>query len=407
VALAARFPASGVAVTASAGGLSACFGLGEDNEENRRPDVIATSATTVPLAAPEPQTELKHKKKPRRSLARLVGQKFVVSYRQTTAPPPQLLQRIECGEVGGVILFTGNVPPAGAAGIRCTVARLQRAANAGGNPLLLIATDQEGGNVRRMLGVPRRSPRELEPARRRRRARPVSRPVAPCARWGIAVNLAPVADIPTDAWSFLGTRAFGPSTQPNIRSAVAFTNRLQRAGVAATAKHYPGLGSSGRCSTGLAAVTIDTPRAAMERERAAFLHAVSGGTRLVMVSNATYLAYDGSRPAVVSPKIVGRLRRRGFYGVVISDELRVPRLQRFGTHTAGTATRAGIDVLLFAGASGEVEYHSLLAGVKAGRVRRSLVERQVRRIASLKRWIASEARDERIRPFQLSTGGTA
>jgi hypothetical protein len=106
-------------------------------------------------------------------------------------PPPQLLQRIECGEVGGVILFTGNVPPAGAAGIRCTVARLQRAANAGGNPLLLIATDQEGGNVRRMLGVPRRSPRELEPARRRRRARPVSRPVAPCARWGIAVNLGP------------------------------------------------------------------------------------------------------------------------------------------------------------------------------------------------------------------------
>ena len=377
-------------VSAMALGLGGCGG--DDVGDRAQPNVIGAVGTTIARTATTATTAQEPQKTaPKSTLARLVGQKFVVAYRDATVPPSRLLARITRGEVGGVILFTDNVPPAGPAGIRRVVARLQAAARAGGNPRLLIATDQEGGDVKRMPGPPRRSARELgrgSPASVRTAGITTGRSLR---EMGIGVNLAPVADVPTDASSFLGTRAFGTARAPHVKAAVAFARGLQRAGVAATAKHYPGLGSSGALNTDLAEVTLATPRGAMERERAGFLAQVRAGTRLIMVSNATYLAYDRRRPAVVSPTIIGRLRRGGFGGVVISDELRVPGLRGYGVHAAAAATRAGVDVLLFANSDGEQEYRALLAAVKSGDVRRRLVEQQVRRIAALKRWIAEKA----------------
>ena len=74
---------------------------------------------------------------------------------------------------------------------------------------------------------------------------------------------------------------------------------------------------------------------------------------------------------------------------MISDELRVPALKRFGARAAVAATRAGVDILLFGNSGGEAEYDALLAEVRSGRVSRRTIERQVKRITTLKRWIAS------------------
>ena len=298
-------------MTILAGGLSGCLGSDEDSPPSASPSVLAEGAPATTPAADAAT--------PRRgSLAHLVGQKFVVAYRDAVIPPPHLLQRIERGEVGGVILFTENVPPDGAAGVSRVVARLQKAARDGGNPPLLIATDQEGGDVARMPGPPQTSPRALGGES----AATVRSTAAAAARslraMGIGVNLAPVADLPASASSFLGTRAFGTTARPHRRAALAFAQGLQRAGVAATAKHYPGLGSSGPRNTDLASVVLDTPHAAMERERAGFVQQIKAGTRLVMVSNATYRAYDlgsaasvadfDSKPAVlqVERRVLGR-----------------------------------------------------------------------------------------------------
>jgi beta-N-acetylhexosaminidase len=291
--------------------------------------------------------------------------------------------------VGGVVLFAENVPSDGATGIRHSVAQLQHAARMGGNPPLLIATDQEGGDVKRLPGPPRRSPRELGATALRTVRSTAVVTGRSLHRMGVGVDLAPVADSPADASSFLGRRTFSSPTRPAAQASVAFAVGLQRAGVAATAKHYPGLGSSGPRNTDVAPVTLATPRAEMERERAGFLRHVRAGTRLVMVSNATYVAYDRARPAVLSRRIIGRLRRDGFRGVVVSDELRAPALRPLGAAVAGAATRAGVDLLLFANSDGEAEFHALLADVRARRLSRRLVERQVRRVIALKRWIAA------------------
>jgi beta-N-acetylhexosaminidase len=83
--------------------------------------------------------------------AALIGQKLMVAMSGTT-PEAALLGRIGRGEVGGVILFGANITTAGA--LRALTAKLQAAAAGGGRPPLLIATDQEGGSVRRVPWAP-------------------------------------------------------------------------------------------------------------------------------------------------------------------------------------------------------------------------------------------------------------
>ena len=77
----------------------------------------------------------------------LVGQRFVVAL-SGTSPSPALLGRVRRGEIGGVILFGSNIESP--AQLRRLTATLQEAARDGGRPPLLIATDQEGGQVRRL-----------------------------------------------------------------------------------------------------------------------------------------------------------------------------------------------------------------------------------------------------------------
>src|SRR5437764_680715 len=91
-------------------------------------------------------------------------------------------------------------------------------------------------------------------------------------------------------------------------------------GVAATAKHFPGLGTAS-ATTDAHRVTIRASRADLLRRLEPFRAAIARGVDLVMVSNAVYSRLDPSGlPAVLSPRIVGGLLRGtlGFHGVVIA-----------------------------------------------------------------------------------------
>jgi beta-N-acetylhexosaminidase len=85
------------------------------------------------------------------ALGQLIGQKLMVAM-SGTSPDQALLTRIREGEVGGVIVFGSTVTTAIA--LRGLTAKLQSAAAAGGQPRLLIETDQEGGSVRRVPWTP-------------------------------------------------------------------------------------------------------------------------------------------------------------------------------------------------------------------------------------------------------------
>ena len=100
----------------------------------------------------------------------------------------------------------------------------------------------------------------------------------------------------------------------------AFTRGLADAHVAATAKHFPGIGRA-TSNTDTSLVEIRASRGALERDLAPFRAAIGAGVPMVMISNASYPALD-SKPAPWSPRIQSLLRNElGFKGVTITDAL--------------------------------------------------------------------------------------
>ena len=348
----------------------------------RRP--VAALAVAAAVAAALPAAALPTA---RRSAARLAGQSIMPGM-NGTAPSSSLRARIRAGQVGGVILFGGNFD--GTAALARLVSRLQAAAAAGGNPPLLIALDQEGGAVRRLPdGPPDKSATELgQDGSASEVAREGSATAAYLRRFGVDVDLAPVLDTPTSPANFIGTRVFSRDRRLNAELGAAFVRGLQRGRVAATAKHFPGLGTA-PLSTDTNRVVLDTPRGALDARLAPFARAIGAGVKLVMVSNAGYRAYDRSGiPAVLSkPIVTGLLRGRlGFAGVVISDAMEAPGPSASRT-APSTAIAAGVDVLLYTSESASADgYAELVRSAGTGTL--PALERSAARIAALKQWLA-------------------
>ena len=328
------------------------------------------------------------------TVEQLVGQRLVIAM-AGTEPSPSLLARIRAGEVGGVILFGANVRSASQ--VRALTRALRGAAAAGGRPRLLVAVDQEGGTFRRLRWAPpalpaaqlgRRSEAELE------RIGAATGHALKAA--GVDVDLAPVADVPRGAGSFIAAqeRAFDTKPVPAGDKAAAFARGLAGAGVAATAKHFPGLGRA-QVSTDVAAVTIRATRAQLDGDLAPFRRLVADGVPLVMLSNAVYTAL-GAEPAFRSPATHRLLRREfGFTGATITDALEasasVERRPLAGV--AFLAARAGADLLLVTGdeRSSARVFTELVAAARAGRLPRASLERSYGRVLALKRRLTAPA----------------
>jgi beta-N-acetylhexosaminidase len=308
-------------------------------------------------------------------LSRAVGRKIVTGM-DGTFPSRALRARVRKGQVGGVILFGPNVGP----GLGRAIASLQAAARAGGNPPLLIAVDQEGGEVKRLRTLPpSRAPAAMTAATAGPEGAATGRALH--AR-GINVDLAPVADV--DHGSFLGSRSFGGAPGAVAAAACAFAAGVESAGVNATLKHFPGLGRT-RSNTDLHRVRVTASAAALRADLAPYRRCAAS-TRLVMLSNATYPAFDPARPAALSPRIVTTLLRGelGFRGLTITDSLAAPGVSSPGA--AVRATRAGVDLLLYVDErSSERGYRALLRAARTGRVSRAAIFASAARIGALAR----------------------
>jgi beta-N-acetylhexosaminidase len=325
------------------------------------------------------------------SLDDLLGQSILTGFSGRT-PSADLLARIRAGEVGGVILFSRNIGTTPQ--LSTLVARLQAAAADGGNPPLLVAVDQEGGDVKRLPnGPPDSSPAAIGRERSAAVARTQGAATAAYLRQrGIDVDLAPVLDTPGFGSRWLGRRAF--STDPRLNGVLgsAFVRGLQGGGVAATAKHFPGLGTARR-STDTSPVVIATRLPALEQRLLPFRRAVEAGVKLVMVSNAGYASLDPSgTPAVLSRPIVTDLLRDrlGFDGVVVTDAMEAPGPgSRSGSALA--ALKAGVDVLLYTSEStSAAAYGQLVAAAGDGTLPAARVRASAARIAELKAWLARQ-----------------
>jgi beta-N-acetylhexosaminidase len=326
----------------------------------------------------------------RLSARQLAGQRVIEGLSGTT-PSGALLRRVRRGEVAGVILFSRNVGSRGQ--VRTLVRALQRQPRpAGLRDPLLVMIDQEGGAVKRLPGAPSRSAAQLGRIGSRRLARRSGVATARNLRdYRVNVDLAPVLDVgrPGSFQRRTG-RSFGGSPRTVGRIGGAFASGLQTGGAIGALKHFPGLGRVSR-DQDLLVQRVPISRTKLRGfDMAPFRAALRASRPMVMTSTALYPALDRRRPALLSRAITtGELRRRmGFRGVVITDDLDVPALRRYGgAGTLGTsAVRAGNDVLLYAsgGGTGPAGAATVARALRAGKLDRAAFIASVRRILALR-----------------------
>ena len=272
-------------------------------------------------------------------------------------------------------------------------AGLQSAAtNAGSNVPLLISTDQEQGLVTRIgppatqfpgnmaLGATRDPHAAYEAAfitGQELRA------------MGINQDLAPVADVNVNPRNpVIGVRSFGSDPSLVSQMVAEQVKGYQAAGIAATAKHFPGHGDTDVDShTGLPVIphtlaevnAIDLPP---------FQMAVKAGVDVVMSAHIIVPALDPNRhPATLSPTILGGVLRQrfGYDGVVMTDALWEAGVRDVASDAdiPVLALQAGVDILLMppnlAGAIG-----SVLHAVSTGALTTARIDQSVLRILELK-----------------------
>jgi beta-N-acetylhexosaminidase len=241
------------------------------------------------------------------------------------ASPDDLTAAVRRYHLGGV--FLAGRSKRSAAALRDDVAALQDAAR---DPLL-IALDQEGGDVQTLQGpdfpaIPSALRLGGGPAGTLRAdVRDAARRLAGI---GVTINLAPVADTvparlgegnpPIGAFH----RQYGSDPQrvaTAIRTVVATS---QEAGVLTTLKHFPGLGRT-EFNTDTTSKAVDATAATDDPYLGPFAAGIEQGSAAVMISSASYPRLDRESIATFSePIITGLLRGKlGFTGLVMSDDI--------------------------------------------------------------------------------------
>jgi len=318
----------------------------------------------------------------------LAGQRVVTGFSGTTVPG-YLKRAIKAGRIGGVVLFSENL------GSRRDIRRLTRDFQDIKRPVglrdtpLLIATDQEGGLVKRLNGAPDVSAEAMGArgaAYSKRQGKATGRNLKNA---GINVDFAPVLDVARPGGEIADTdRGFGSTAKKVEKTAVPFAEGLQSTGTAATGKHFPGLGAI-TVNTDDASQTVDLTKAALRHvDMAPYEDFIGAGGRMVMVGTAVYPAFD-SKPAAFSKKIVtGELRDRlGFDGVTVTDSLAAAAAQAFGSprRLALAGAKAGMDLMLYSGYSTAVEGEDAMAKkLHSGALKRHDFRESVDRILRLR-----------------------
>jgi beta-N-acetylhexosaminidase len=313
----------------------------------------------------------------RLTLRQQVGQLIVSSF-PDPAPPDYIRRRLRARETAGVILFGFN------AGSQSEWRRLTGAVQRHARGKALVMVDQEGGEIRTVgwAGPTAGQPSQGDAAAVRGSARATARQLG---RAGVNVNLAPVADVPRGAAPVMGFRAFDGDPSGIAARTRASIEGMRSAGVAATAKHFPGLGRA-QVNTDDASALVTGP---VTDDLVPFRAAVEAGAPLVMLSHALYPALDANRIASQSRRIVtGLLRDRlGYDGVIVTDSMEAQAvLDRSGVaRAAERSLRAGADLILTTGSASWAVIHPwLLREARESPAFRKRVRESAARVLALK-----------------------
>ncbi|HET9141467.1 glycoside hydrolase family 3 N-terminal domain-containing protein, partial [Actinophytocola sp.] len=314
-----------------------------------------------------------------------------------TAAPDWVRRRLAAG-LGGVALFARNIEHPDQ--VRKLVAALKAE-----NPRVIVAIDEEGGDVTRLeagQGSSRPGNLALGVVDDLELTEAVAAGIGyDLAAVGVNLDYAPDADVNSNPDNpVIGVRSFGADTGLVARHTAAWVRGLQSAGVAACAKHFPGHGDTSVDShRELPAVTAPAAHIAATA-LPPFRAAIEAGVRAIMTGHLLVPAYDPDAPATTSPRILVETLRQelGFTGLIVTDGIEMRAVaDRYGL--AGAAVRAlaaGADAICVGGGlAGEATVETLRSAivdaVRAGELPEDRLADAARRVGELADWITSAA----------------
>ena len=264
----------------------------------------------------------------RMSEAQRVGQLFLVGI--AGAPRAEVAQAVRTYHFGS-LLWEGT-STAGVAADRQATRAIQSLASSAATARVrfFVAANQEGGQVQELKGPgfsevpPALTQGQLPAAELQRQAAAWGRELRSA---GVNLDLAPVMDVVPSATASQNApvgalqREFGHAPQVTGAHGVAVIRGLKQAGVATTAKHFPGLGRVVG-NTDFSSGVVDTATGPDSSYLKSFQAAIKAGVPFVMVALATYTRIDPHHLAAFSPRVMRLLRQQlNFGGVIVSDDL--------------------------------------------------------------------------------------
>jgi beta-N-acetylhexosaminidase len=298
------------------------------------------------------------------------GQHLFIGFagRELDAAARRLLNTIQ---PGGVVLFARNVGSAG------ELRRLGRVLCSELSYRPLVAMDMESGRVNRLRDVVGELPTiaELRRDGATEKAEDFGRTLG---RWlhqfHVDIDFAPVLDLElfddnTD--NALRERCWGKTADEVIAWAGAFIEGLEREGVAACPKHFPGLGGATLDSHEKLPVIVRSREQLLRDDLQPYRHFLRRLTT-VMVGHGQYPALDDKPASLSHAVITGLLRQQlGFNGLVLTDDLEMGAISSFQDAVV-EAVDAGADMVLICHtAEKALAAHEALSRIPAERLAES------------------------------------
>ena len=347
-------------------------------------ETIPESATTAPAATEQETIPVDPVRQmiSDMSLEQRVGQLFLARCSADTA-----VEDVQKYHLGGLVLFGDDFEGQTPDSMKQAIAAYQEAAE---KPLL-IAVDEEGGDVTRISRFPAFRDRRFCSLRkcydRGGLEAVLTEEEEKCrllSDLGINVNLGPVCDITTDADAFMYSRSLGQDSQTTADMVASIVNLMGAFRVGSVLKHFPGYGNNTDTHTGIA---VDS-RSLSELEAQDFIPFAAGiqaGCGAVMVGHIIAEAFDPELPASLSPAVHRYLREDlGFSGVIMTDDLVMQAItDQYGAGEAAVmAVLAGNDLLC--STEYAVQYQAVLQAVLDGRIDIDVLNRAVRNVLEWK-----------------------
>ena len=303
-----------------------------------------------------------------------VAQMLMPAFRYQTGPDgkltgieeitPAISAKLEKYGFAGAIFFAQNTVDSRKTAVMIDAMQKANALKPG-RTQLLCAIDQEGGPVAR-LGHGCRLPGNmtLGAAGDEESVKKIANVIAEeLTALGFNYDAAPVLDVNSNPSNpVIGLRSFSDDPKTVSRFGVIFMKELQKAGIVATLKHFPGHGDTDTDThTGLASVDRSLDELKV-RELVPFQACIDAGAEAIMTAHIEYPQIETQTviskasgepihlPATLSKKIMTGLLREemGFNGVIITDAMNMDAIAKHfdPLEAAKLAINAGVDIIL-------------------------------------------------------------